>query len=91
MWARDLWRLCGQILTVPSLSEFPEATSFFVLFRFSWEIQEFLFLLCRYESPRNSHPKLHLVPILENSTLRRDWNLLRQVSLNLTTLSDKVP
>ena len=55
------------------------------------EIQEFLVLLCRYESPRNSRPKLHLVPILENSTLRRDWNLLRQVSLNLTTLSDKVP
>ena len=27
----DFWRLCGQISSLPSVSEFPEATSFFVL------------------------------------------------------------
>ena len=35
-------------------------------------------------------PVEHLFAILENSTLRRHWNFLRQVSLNLTNLFDKV-
>ena len=36
------------------------------------------------------HPELHLFAILENSTLRLDWILLRQVSLYLTNLFDRV-
>ena len=35
-------------------------------------------------------PAKHLFAILENSTLPHDWNFLRQVSLNLTNLFDKM-
>ena len=35
-------------------------------------------------------PAMHLCAIIENSTLRRDWNSLRQISQNLTNLFDKV-
>ena len=35
-------------------------------------------------------PEMHLSAILDNSTLRRDCDLLRQVSLYLTNLFDKV-
>ena len=35
--ALDVWRLCGHIVPIPSMSEFPNATIFLVLFRFSWK------------------------------------------------------
>ena len=36
------------------------------------------------------HPQMHLFTVLENSTLRRDCDFLRQVSLCLTNLFDRV-
>ena len=54
-------------------------------------VQVFLVFFCRDASPRTClHPEMHLFAILENSTLRHDCHLLRQVSLHLTNLSDRV-
>ena len=77
-------RLCGQILPVPSLSEFPEATSFLILFSFSWKFMEFLVLLCRYASPRTLVQFLHLFATLESSTLHLDWSGSLAASLSCT-------
>ena len=82
----DMRRLCGQSSSLPSVPESPEFPGFpgFPVLPESSRIVQ-VFLVSLY-----LRPEMHLVAILENSTLRRDCDLLRQFSLYLTNLFDSM-
>ena len=83
----DIWRLCGPILSLPLVPEFPEATSLLVLFESSGKFR------CSWSSSvATSLLVLSNCIFLPRLRTRRcvDWILLLAVALYFTNHFDKV-
>ena len=78
--AVDIRRWCGHIVPIPSMSEFPDATSFLVLVKFSWKFRRSWSFPAATKSPRTL---VHLCIFLPHLRTRRCILIRFSLSLSL--------